>query len=412
MAMTVLGVALGVGGLLLDEHVTGDVTLPLSVASTPESARSVLSTVASATMTFAGIAFSVTLLVFQMSSSQYSPRVIHNLFRDGFNKRVIGLVIGTFAYCLVVLRSVHGSVEDGPGSVVPTASVTFAVLLGIGSVLALIAFIDHNAHRMDVSRILQDISGSTAERIGKWPEDPRPASDPRAPRPTAVPQGRATEVRADREGWVQQVHLPSLLDALPAGSSLELGVAPGRYVVEGALLGRVSPALPEPDAVEKAVIGAIALGGSRTVVQDPSYGLRQMVDVALRALSPGVNDPTTAQDALFHIAGTLRSMLLEPPGPHAVEGPDGRWVVIPTPSPEDLVGLAYDELRRSAATSPAVAGYFLDSLELALTVRHEGCDPSAVISLERQAPLLVAEAADAGMRAEDLAALAARVPAR
>ena len=105
--------------------------LPLGVTSTVASARSVLSTVAGATMTFAAIAFSISLLIIQQASSQFSPRVVHTLFRDPFNKRVMGLVMGTFTYCLVVLRSVRSFGEPGGDVVIPNLSVAIAVLLGL-----------------------------------------------------------------------------------------------------------------------------------------------------------------------------------------------------------------------------------------------------------------------------------------
>ena len=107
----------------------GDV--PLGVTSTVNSARAVLTTVAGATISFAAIAFSISLLIIQQASSQFSPRVVHTLFRDPFNKRVMGLVMGTFTYCLVVLRSVRASTEVGGDAIIPNLSVAMAVVLGI-----------------------------------------------------------------------------------------------------------------------------------------------------------------------------------------------------------------------------------------------------------------------------------------
>jgi len=118
--------------------------LPLGVTSTVASARAVLSTVAGATMTFAAIAFSISLLIIQQASSQFSPRVVHTLFRDPFNKRVMGLVMGTFTYCLVVLRSVRSLGESGGDVVIPNLSVAMAVLPGIATVISIAAFLNHS----------------------------------------------------------------------------------------------------------------------------------------------------------------------------------------------------------------------------------------------------------------------------
>ena len=160
------GVGLGLSGLAVDSRFDdGTRRLPLGLTSTVESARAVLSTVAGATITFAGIAFSIALLVFQLASSQYSPRVVHTLFRDPFNKRVMGLVVGTFAYCLTVLRSVRSPLEEGGEPVIPNLSVAVAVLLGIATILAVVAFIDHSAHTMDVSTLLDRVRREAVEQI-------------------------------------------------------------------------------------------------------------------------------------------------------------------------------------------------------------------------------------------------------
>lgn len=404
------GVGLAIGAVVLDEALSEGWTLPLSVASTPDSARSVLSTVASATMTFAGIAFSVTLLVFQMSSSQYSPRVIHGLFRDGFNKRIIGLVVGTFTYCLVVLRSVHGPVDGGPDATVPTLSVSLAVLLGVVAVLGIVGFIDHNAHHMDVSRILGRVTRDARDRAGArwWPQDATPPADDRTAGP---PVGLHTVVASDRDGWVQHVDPGRLLSAVPDGGTLDVDVGPGRYVVRGGVLARVWPAAEGDarDRLEAAVRGAVVLGDSRTTTQDPAYALRQMVDVALKALSPGVNDPTTAQDAVFHLAEALRAVLTAGAPPDELRRDGGRVLLRVWNGPE-LVELAFAEVRRAAAPHPTAVDYVLAAIEMVARTTGDVADADAVhTELRRQAQLAVADAEHAGVPTWDVDALRRRL---
>ena len=155
MLGVVFAIAAGFIGLAVDRRLDQDRELPLGLTSTVDSARAVLSTIAGATITFAGIAFSVSLLIIQLASSQYSPRVVHTLFRDPFNRRVMGLVVGTFTYCVIVLRSVRSPFEQGGEPVIPNLSVAVAVVLGIATILAIVAFINHSAHSMDVSEILE-----------------------------------------------------------------------------------------------------------------------------------------------------------------------------------------------------------------------------------------------------------------
>ena len=168
MLCVIGGVLLGEAMLEVDALVTG---INPRLTATVDSARTVLTTVAGATLTFAGIAFSVSLLLISLASSQYSPRVVHGMFRDPFNKRVMGLVIGTFTYCLVVLRAVRGALEEAGDAIVPSVSILLAVVLGIASILAIVAFINHAAHSMDVSNILRRVTEEVLTQASSaWPE--------------------------------------------------------------------------------------------------------------------------------------------------------------------------------------------------------------------------------------------------
>jgi uncharacterized membrane protein len=114
---------------------------------------------------------------------------------------------------------------------------------------------------------------------------------------------------------------------------------------------------------ERAILGALTIGRSRTIAHDPAYGLRELADVALRALSPGVNDPTTAQDAIFHATAVLAELLVRPPPPRVYGGCEGRVVVVQgQPDHADLIRLAFDEVRRAATAHPTVCVYLLESL--------------------------------------------------
>jgi uncharacterized membrane protein len=408
------GAGLAVGALAVDEHIADRrIDLPLVVTTTVDSSRAVLSTIASATMTVAGIAFSVALLVFQLASSQYSPRVIHGMFRDGFNKRVIGLVVGTFAYCLIVLRSVRSEVDDIDASaVVPTVSVNLAVLLGIITVLAIVGFIDHSAHRMDISRILAEVAASTVDVArGTWPRraevdeagDPDEARDPDEGA-TADPPQDAARICFDRDGWIQQLDSSAVVEALPPSTTARLEIAVGRYAISGATICTVWPAPDDLDTATRRIRGSVRVGPERTLVQDAAYGVRQLVDVALIALSSGVNDPTTAQDAIFHLAGVLAELLVRDPPDDARTDDDGRQLIAPQRITHDeLVDLAYDEIRRAARTQPQVCSYLLSSIEVVLDATDGRTSAAAEVALRRQADLVMDELVRTDALPQDLA---------
>lgn len=172
-------------------------------------------------------------------------------------------------------------------------------------------------------------------------------------------------VRFDRSGWVQQVDFDALVRHAPAGSTLHLDTFPGLYAIEGTALCTLSPPPAERDDIERHLRSAVGVGITRTMQQDVSYGLRQLVDVALKALSPGINDPTTAQDAIFHATAVLDELLQRDPPPRLQHGHEGQRVFLAQqPTHADLIALAFDETRRAAAAQPTVCVYLLEALHL------------------------------------------------
>ncbi len=365
MLFVVCGIALGLAGLEIDTRITeGDSALPDAMTSTVDSARAVLTTVAGATITFAGIAFSVSLLLIQQVSSQYSPRVIHGFFRDPFNKRVMGVVVGTFTYCLVVLRSVRGPLEQDGSPVIPNLSVSLAVILGVVSILSIVAFISHSAHAMDISKILQDVSDDATARIERLWNEPgdEPHDDPGSGSPESADDD-VLHVDVAESGWIQQIDFDRIASAAGTGRA-RLHVAVGRYAVPGTPLCTISPRPEDPDVASETARGALVVGDARTAQQDVTYGVRQLADVALKALSPGINDPTTAQDAIFHLGGVVRELLRRDPPPTMRRVGDCHVEVTQEVTHADVVALAFDEIRLAAGGMPTVCIYLLEVLDL------------------------------------------------
>ena len=387
MLCVIGGVFLGEAMLVVDALVTG---ISPRLTATVDSARTVLTTVASATLTFAGIAFSVSLLLISLASSQYSPRVVHGMFRDPFNKRVMGLVIGTFTYCLVVLRAVRAAAEGAGDAIVPSISILFAVVLGIASILAIIAFINHAAHSMDVSSILRRVTEEVlAQASSAWPE-PDAESSPVAGREesTPVPEG-AVPVPFSRYGWVQNVDYEALVAVLPPGAWAWLETFAGHYAMQNTAVCHVFPAPEDIADLGDAIRAAVTVGESRTLQQDMAYGVRQLTDVALKAMSPGINDPTTAHDAISHLGTVLANLLSRQPPAVRWSGKEGRVLLVPhATTHKQLVGLAFDEVRIASAEQPTVLIYLLDVLhhiEQSLEGLHR---PYAVLALRGQADLI------------------------
>jgi uncharacterized membrane protein len=359
--------------------------------STVDSARVVLSTTAAATIAFASVTFSVSLLIMQQGSSQFSPRVIHGLVRDPFNRRVIAVVVGTFTYCLVALQRVRGPVGAGGEEVVPEFAVAFGLLLGVVAMLAVVAAINHTARKMDVSVIL----GGIVEQATGVPGPPGPDDEFQIVSATvwAPPAAQeATAVRFDDDGWVRQMDRRSLLSLLDPGSTIRLETDVGRYAIRSSPLATIWPAVnPErADEIAHAARRCILLGPTRTMREDVGYGVRQLVDVALRALSPGVNDPTTAQDAIFHLGTVLVAHLCAAPVPRAYADTSGRRLLAPhAMTDEDLADLAVGELRRAGAGQPTVAIALLHTIALVIDAATAKGASDRIAPLAAQARLLL-----------------------
>ncbi|MEO6126152.1 MAG: DUF2254 domain-containing protein [Ilumatobacteraceae bacterium] len=382
--------ALGFVSLAVDRNIDTSLSnFPLGFTSTVESARTLLGVIAGATISFAGIAFSVSLLIIQLASSQFSPRVVHTLFRDPYNKRVMALVVGTFTYCVVVLRSVRSALDPDGDPVIPNLSVAMAVVFGIATILAIVAFINHSAHSMDVSEILERIRREATEQIrDEWtPADP---SADRRQLPEMTGTAPSTVIRVDRSGWVQQIDINALLACAPEGATLTVETYAGRYAIEGTRFCSVSPPVSdeERETIERAVLAAVSIGDTRTMQQDVSYGLRQLVDVGVKALSPGINDPTTAQDAIFHTGAVLSELLRNDP-PAAVRTKHSKTIVMAEqPTHDQLIQLAFDETRRAGAGQPTVCEYLLVSIASLIETLEAASLGERTTELRRQARLV------------------------
>lgn len=216
----------------------------------------------------------------------------------------------------------------------------------------------------------------------------------------AVPEAvePALEVTFDDHGWVQLVSHRQLLEAIPEGSTIFLDTTAGRYAIADAVAARVWPVPADAERVAADVRKAISIGASRTLQQDETFGVRQLADVALKAMSPGINDPTTAQDALFHMGSILSGLLQLDEVPDAQRDDRGRTLVLSQrTTPEDMVAVAFDEIRLVSADQPTVLIYLLEVIRVVKETLHTEKRAKAVAALDRQADLIaeLAEEADA-----------------
>ncbi|MCB0878392.1 MAG: DUF2254 domain-containing protein [Thermoleophilia bacterium] len=327
--------------LRLDEQ-QHDLPELLAFSGDPKAARDIASTIAGAMMGFIGVVFSITVVALQLASSQFSPRALRGFLRDRLTKVTLGAYVSTLAYALLLIRHV-----DGSGVVVPDLAMTGLFVLTLGSIALFIAYIDHISHSIRAVNIIETIAAELRSAIV---DDLRPyETEPLGIDPSHDPfSDDGPLLHHDAAGAVLvHVDRSELANAARRhGCVIELLVRGGSFVRAGAAVARVHGLAPGAQLPAAEVAAAMSFDVERTMQDDLSFGLRQLVDIALRALSPGVNDPTTAVQAIDRIHDALALLATRADPDPWIRGDDGHpraW--IPVASWSDRVSLALDEIR-------------------------------------------------------------------
>ena len=312
-----------------------------------DGAREVLGAITTSMITFTGLVFSITIVVLSLTSSQFSPRVLRTFLRDRQTQLSLGVFIGTFVYAVLVLRTVSGVDEE---IFVPAVSTTVGVLLLLVCVGVFVAYIHHITSMIQISSILASIAGEARHVL----EAEMPTDLP--PTPVVVrPQGPVAVLPAPRSGVLVDLSISTLVRlAREADVALVSQLHFGGFVPEGAPLLEVHRGDPSQlDAA--AAVKAFRLGQERTMQRDVAFGFRQLADIAAKALSPGVNDPTSAVQALDGLHDLLRRMATRtlPTGAYA-DGEGQIRLYLPQPRFEDYLALALDEPEQYGAESAQV----------------------------------------------------------
>ncbi len=338
--------------------------------------RDMLSTIAGSVITVAGVTFSITIAALAVASGQYTPRVLRTFMADRANQIVLGTFVGVYAYCLVVLRTIRGSDE---GTFIPSVAVLAGFLLALISVGVLIFFIHHIASALQASTILERVRLATERSIDDlFPDDVGDAVDEESELALGA-QGVAdiawAGIAAERTGYLQSVDADGLRQFSHEHRVIvQMERAVGEFVTAGIPLVSVAPFsdlntghafLPRgvTDDLSDAANSLFTINAHRNVGQDAAFGFLQISDIALKALSPGINDTTTAVICVDHLGALLARVAQRRMAPRARgEGSDLR-VITRGPTFADLVSLALDDVRRSASGNVTVLARLLDAIE-------------------------------------------------
>lgn len=327
--------------------------LPVIYPGSAEGARQVLGTLAGSMVSLTTISFSVMMVVLTLASSQFGPRVLRNFLADRLNQSVLGTFVATFVYCVIVLGRVPNPDQLGQ---VPRLAVSLGLLLTLGSLGMLIAFIHHVARSIQSSEIVRQAYRLAVNSIeGLYPE-PLRAAEGDAPPPESPPASPPEHViRAGSSGYVQAVDVDAAIAyACEHEGYVRLTVQPGDFVLTGDAvieLWRGCPAPRDPEALARRWV---VLGPERTPEQDARYGLEQLAEIGTRALSPGTNDPNTAVECIDHVGAALAKLVARrlPHTCRRCEDTLRAWM--PQPTFGDIAGAALNPLRHYGRQHPRV----------------------------------------------------------
>ncbi|MBE0621447.1 MAG: DUF2254 domain-containing protein [Burkholderiales bacterium] len=337
-------------------------------------ARGVLTTIAGSMMAVVGVTFSMTLVTLALASSQYTSRILRNFMRDRVTQVVLGIFAGIFTYCLIVLRTIRGGEAAG---FVPSLAVSFSVMLAIGGIAALIYFIHHIASSIQASSIIASVADETMAAIDRlFPaalgQGPIDGEEDQAL--LSLPERNWQAVPVKDNGYVQSVDNATLLRLAQEHKTIvrmERGI--GDFVVHDTALASLALKDPPEKEIVTAMQAAYSISRHRTLEQDAAFGIRQIVDMALRALSPSVNDTTTAVMCVDYLGAILARLASRNiPSSHRYEDGELRVITI-GPSFASLVAESFDQIRGSAQANVGIMLRMLGALQTIASLTTSPC---------------------------------------
>ena len=349
----------------------------------PNGSRAILSAIAGSMMSVATTAFSITIVALQLASSQFGPRLLRNFMRDTGNQVVLGTFIATFVYCLMVLRTINGVEEN---EFVPHLAVTVGIGLAVASIGVLIYFIHHSAASIQVDRVIKKVGDDLDKTIDRlFPDKIEISATQQRQQESlaAIPTDfdrLSRSIQAPKSGYIQAIDDNQLMQiATKHNLLLRVEQRPGRFVVKGTQLMRVFPAEKIDRQLAAKIADTVVLGIGRTEQQDLEFSIDQLVEIAARALSPGINDPFTAIRCIDQLSAALCHLVQqEIPSPHRYDDRDRLRVIAEPLEFADAIDAAFNQIRQYGQSSVAVTMRLLEAIATIASFTHRELDRTAL----------------------------------
>lgn len=361
--MSAAAVGLAVFASYLDDDIARDAPVwasALLYTGDLDGSRALLTTIASSMITVAGVAFSITVVALSLASSQFGPRLLGNFMRDRGNQVVLGTFLATYLFCLMALRTLGGSEET-----VPVVSTSVALLLAIASLGVLIFFIHHISTAMQAEHVVDAVARDLLAAVDQLvPELGEEAAREDDGDDSESDPSRGRSLASSTDGYIQAIDEERLVEVAAENDLLlRLHCRAGHFVVAGECLAMLTGVDEIDDETAAALRRCFLIGRVRTGEQDAEYGIHQLVEVALRALSPGINDPFTAVACVDWLGAVMTKI-----GRRRLRSPrrrdaDGRLRLVTDPLTfGGMLAAAFDQIRQNAGGHPAVSIRILEAL--------------------------------------------------
>jgi uncharacterized membrane protein len=340
--------------------------LPLGFNGSATTARALLSTIVGGLLTVVGLVLSMMVVTFQLVSSQFTSRALRGLLGDRIIQITTGGILGIFANCLFILVTIRDPSGGDPDLFVPKMAVTVAIALAFVCLILLFVFVGHTTHSIQVSHMTARIAKQTLFSL----HHPYPGWDNEMTDDDSMDLVRSWSavepsigIYAANAGYIQTISLYYLEKVMcSAHLRVVLLVCPGDFVTPETVIAEVWPATAVEAATVEAFQSCLSIARERDMCQDPAYGVRQLADIALRALSPAINDPTTAVLCISYLATVLNCCVRQPPA-SSIKRMDGEDCVLVARSRplQEYLGVLV-EIGRYATDNARVAIALLDAL--------------------------------------------------
>ncbi|MFN4000388.1 DUF2254 domain-containing protein [Algoriphagus sp.] len=367
VAILISSVLLAIGSVYLDNSISisQEGWLKFFIVNSPDSARTILSTISGAMIGVAGTVFSVTLVALTLASSQFGPRLIKKFMYVRLNQVVLGSYISTYLYCLIVLIAIKGS-EDY--TFIPSISILLAIFSAIINIILLIVFIHQIAISIQADKVISDISNFISKQVETlFPEqlgDEKEANTSVDSEKTISEYRHQTKINSPKSGYLQYLDGDILMEVISEFDVLfELNYRPGDFLVKGIEMGLIySNEILDDKKIEK-IVSQFVIGEIKTSQQDLEFSIHQMVEIAARALSPGVNDPFTAIACIDNLTGTLVYLAQAKfPSKYRYDSEEKLRIIANILDFEGALDTSFNQIRQFSGGSPAVIIRMMEAL--------------------------------------------------